>query len=56
MNEKNRKIFVEETFHKEWQKFDHEMARRSWVGGLRDDSYMYVQTTKNPRNALHCFI
>jgi len=35
-------MLIEDTFRKEVQKFDHDHARKSWVGSLRDDKFMYL--------------
>ena len=55
-NDKRRNLLIEDTYRKESQKFDVDFARKSWVGSLRNDKCMYMQTTKNSRNALFCNI
>ena len=30
------------------------MCRKAFIAGLRNQDYMFVQTTKNARNALYC--
>ena len=55
-NEKRRSLLIEDAYNKELQKFDHDQARKSWVGSLRNDKFMYLQTTQNSRNALYCHI
>ena len=47
VNDKRRSDMIEDNYRKEGQKFSHDQARKSWVGGLRNEKLMYLQTTNN---------
>ena len=45
---------IEQAFREENQKFDNDRARKSWVASLRNQQFMYQQTSKHDKSALHC--
>ena len=45
---------IERAHVEEQQKMSNDMCRKTFIACLRDQNYMYEQTTKNPRNALYC--
>ena len=55
-NDLKKKEMIAENHRIEGQKFDLDIARKSWVGSLRNDKNMFLQTTKNSRNELFCHI